>query len=176
MNFCIEAWSEDPIFGFQAISTKESLLIGNMALDLDITEAEAPTPIRIVSPTEQSPNNTDDNQHLDLNNLEFGEDQELQVFAKSQDNINSQNDCNSHEESFSKKMLTGVDNVQDLREISAYEDFMTHLDQQLNKIEKELETFLRFSNMLLENKEKPEYSKVQHATEILEAVCHIRER
>ncbi|KAL0443748.1 UNVERIFIED_CONTAM: hypothetical protein Slati_2097500, partial [Sesamum latifolium] len=80
------------------------------------------------------------------------------------------------EESFSEKKSTGADSVQSLREISTFEEFIDHLDQQLNKIEELLETFLRFSNVLLESKEKPEYSKVQHAIEILEGVRHTRER
>ncbi|KAI3457061.1 hypothetical protein Pfo_013724 [Paulownia fortunei] len=159
----------------EAISMKESLLIGNMALDVEVSDTEAPSPIRIVSPTEENPYNTDDNQHVDLNNLEFGEDQELQVFSESKRDTHADNEWNS-EESFSKKRLTGADSVQSLREVSTYEDFMKHLDQQLNKIEEELETFLRYSNLLLENKEKPEYSKVHHVTEILAGVCHIRER
>ncbi|KAL0353958.1 UNVERIFIED_CONTAM: hypothetical protein Sangu_0977100 [Sesamum angustifolium] len=160
----------------EAISVKESLLISNMALDLEVSEIKAPTPVRIVSPTEVSQNDTDDSQHLYMNNLEFPEDQELQVASDSQGDIHAENELKSHEESFSKKKSTGADSVQSSREISTFEEFMDHLDQQLNKIEEELETFLRFSNLLLGSKEKPEYSKVQHAIEILEGVRHTRER
>lgn len=157
----------------EAISMKETLLIGNMALDLDV-EAEAPSPVRVVSPAEE--NIADDNPHMGVDNMELGEDQEMQVSAESQRNIHAENDCSSLKDSFSKKMSIGVDNALDLREISTYEDFMKHLDQQLNKIEEELETFLRVSNLLLGSKERPEYSKVLHAAEILEGVCHIRAR
>ncbi|XP_057763804.1 uncharacterized protein LOC130985053 [Salvia miltiorrhiza] len=158
----------------EAISMKESLLIGNMSLDLEVSEAEAPSPVRIVSPTEE--NIIDDNLHFGPDNMEFRGDQEMQVSSESQTNIHNENDCNSLEDSFSEKMLSDADDAQDLRESSTYEDFMIHLDQQLNKIQEELETFLRVSNLLLESKERPEYSKVQHATEILEGVYHIRER
>ncbi|KAK4398207.1 hypothetical protein Sango_1296200 [Sesamum angolense] len=159
----------------KAISVKESLLISNMALDLEVSEIKAPTPVRIVSLTEVSQNDTDDSQHLYMNNLEFPEDQELQVASDSLGDIHAENELKSHEESFSKQK-SGADSVQSSREISTFEEFMDHLDQQLNKIEEELETFLRFSNLLLGSKEKPEYSKVQHAIEILEGVRHTRER
>ncbi|PIN25622.1 hypothetical protein CDL12_01625 [Handroanthus impetiginosus] len=157
----------------EAISTKESLLIGNMALDLEVSETEAPSPVRIVSPTEENSNNTVDNQHLDPNNLEIPEDQELQIVSKSQD-AHAENELNNHNES--EKRSHGADDVQGPREISTFEDFLQHLDLQLNQIEEELETFLRFSGLLLESKEKPQYSKVQHVTEILESVRHTRER
>ncbi|KAH6780739.1 hypothetical protein C2S52_011976 [Perilla frutescens var. hirtella] len=97
---------------------KESLLTGNMALDLEISGAETPSLDRIVSPTDE--NVTTDNLVVDADNMEFREDQDI------------------------------ADNVQDMRDTSTREDFMTHLDQQLNKIEVELETFLRVSKLLLE--------------------------
>lgn len=158
---------------------KEGLLVGNMALDLEVDEAESPIPVRIVSPVDENPNNTDDNQLLDLNNLEFREDQESQVLVDSEGDIHVQNDQNSPDGSIRGEMLTGFesfDNVQGLRDPSTFDDFMKHIDQQLNKIEKELESFIRFSIMVLENRGIPEYSKVQHATEILEGVYRVRER
>lgn len=143
-----------------------------MSLDLDVSDTEAPSPVRIVSPMEEDITD-DDNPDMGVNHVEFGEDQEeTQVSAE----IHAENDYRSLKDSFSTKISIGADNDQDLRETSPYEDFMTHLDQQLNKIEEELETFLRVSNLLLGSKERPEYSKVQHATEILEAVCHVRAR
>ncbi|KAG8386714.1 hypothetical protein BUALT_Bualt03G0177700 [Buddleja alternifolia] len=152
----------------EAISMKENLLVGNMALDLEITLTDPPSPIRIVSPKEEYPNNSDDNQHLDLNNLKLEENQESQFFAESQEEI--------RDESFSKERLTDEDKIQVRKERSTYEDFMKDVDQQLNKIEEELEMFLRFSNLLLESKEKPEYSKVQQVMEILEGIRDTRER
>lgn len=152
---------------------KESLLIGNMALDLEDSEAEPSSPVRIVSPTEETI--TDD--YLQLDNVAFEEDEEMQVSAENQRNIHAENDCNnSPQGSFRGTMVNAADNVLDPRETSAYEDFMMHLDQQLNKVQEEVETFLRVSNLLLESKESPEYSKVQHATEILNGVHDLRER
>ncbi|KAL1560543.1 hypothetical protein AAHA92_10741 [Salvia divinorum] len=158
----------------EAISMKESLLIGNMTLDLEVSESEPSSPVRIVSPSEE--NITDDNLCLDPDNMEFAEDQEMQVSSVSQRTIHSENDCNSLENSISEKMLNDADDTHDPRESSTYEDFVTQIDQQLNKIQEELETFVRVSNLFLESKKRPEYSKVQHATEILEGVYHIRER
>ncbi|GFP87864.1 hypothetical protein PHJA_000930100 [Phtheirospermum japonicum] len=156
----------------EAISMKESLLIGNMSLDLDVSESEAPSPIRIVRPTDENSNTLDDEHHMNLNNPESGEDdQELQFLSEGQgDNIRF--DKNE----FQDERPTSDDDVRVLREIDTYSDFMKNIDQQLNKIELELETFLRYSNLLLGYKEMPEYSKVHHVTEILEGVRHIRER
>lgn len=159
---------------FQAISMKESLLIGNMTLDLEVSESEPSSPVRIVSPTEE--NITDDDLQLVSDNMKFKADLEMQVSSENQRTTHSENGCNSLEDSVSEKMLNDADSVRDPRESSTYEDFVTHIDQQLNKIQEELETFVRVSNLFLESKERPEYSKVQHATEILEGVYHIRER
>lgn len=63
-----------------------------------------------------------------------------------------------------------------LKEISSYEDFLEHLDQQLNNIETEVETFLRFSNMILEGDGTSINLKLQQAGEILEGVSRIRRR
>ncbi|XP_041992921.1 uncharacterized protein LOC121743661 [Salvia splendens] len=158
----------------EAISMKESLLIGNMTLDLEVSESEPSSPVRIVSPTEE--NIKDDDLHLDSDNMEFEEGQEMQVSSENQRTNHSENGCNSLEDSVSEKMLNDADDVRDPRESSTYEDFVTHIDQQLNKIQEELETFVRVSNLFLESKERPEYLKVQYATEILEGVYHIRER
>lgn len=154
---------------------KETLLIGNMDLDLDASDAEDPSPVRIVSPTEEKITDSDD-PNMGMDNIEFTEDHEMQVSAESGRNLHAENDYSSINDSLNKKMINGADKVQDLRETSTYEDFMAHLDQQLKKIEEELETFLRVSNLLLGSKERPEYAKVQHAAEILEGVCHLRAR
>ncbi|KAL7129179.1 hypothetical protein ABFS83_13G046700 [Erythranthe nasuta] len=133
----------------EAISMKESLLIENMGLDVEVSETEPTSPIRIVSPSQETPNNPD---------ADLDKDQQLHIIPENQVDPHAKNEFSS------EKRLT------------SYEDFMGDIDQQLKRIEDELEMFLRFSNLLLENKEKPEYAKVQHVTEILADVSHIRER
>ncbi|KAL7087212.1 hypothetical protein ACP275_13G053700 [Erythranthe tilingii] len=135
----------------EAISMKESLLIENMGLDVEVSETEPTSPIRIVSPSQETPNNTD----ADLESIK---DQQLHIIPENQVDPLAKNEFSG------EKRLT------------SYEDFMGDIDQQLKRIEDELEMFLRFSSLLLENKEKPEYAKVQHVTEILAGVSHIRER
>ncbi|KAL7129180.1 hypothetical protein ABFS83_13G046700 [Erythranthe nasuta] len=98
---------------------------------------------------EETPNNPD---------ADLDKDQQLHIIPENQVDPHAKNEFSS------EKRLT------------SYEDFMGDIDQQLKRIEDELEMFLRFSNLLLENKEKPEYAKVQHVTEILADVSHIRER
>ncbi|CAA0816294.1 Unknown protein [Striga hermonthica] len=148
----------------EVISMKETLLIENMALDHDASETEATSPVRIVSPTKENSVTSDDDQHLDLNSLqcqEEEEEEELRIIPESE---------SKNEESIVDKRRTGANNVY------TYDDFMKGIDQQLDKIEQELETFLRYSNLLLGHKKKPEYSKVHHATEILAGIRRIRNR
>ncbi|KAL3638305.1 hypothetical protein CASFOL_017676 [Castilleja foliolosa] len=146
----------------EAISMKESLLIGNMSLDLDVSEPEAPGPIRVVSPADENSNTSDNEQNMDLKSPESGEDgQELQFHSENE---------------LQDERPTSDDDVRVLREIHTFSDFMENIDRQLNKIELELETFLRYSNLLLGYNDKPEYSNVHHVTEILVGVRHIRER
>ncbi|MDD0148664.1 hypothetical protein PSY31_23545, partial [Shigella flexneri] len=78
-----------------------------------------------------------------------------------------------HEEPFIQKTWNFAE---DSTKISTYTNFIEHLDQQLKEIEEELETFLKFPSILLENKEKLDSTKVQHATEVLESIRHSRQR
>lgn len=158
----------------EAISVKEGLLIGNIALDIEVDETEPSSPIRIITPKEANLNNSCQNQLSELDQLEFGEHQEVLVVADSSES--SEGDFN-YTLSFSPiGSETNSNTMQHLREISSFEDFMKQIDQKLHEIEEQLETFISVSTLLLESKKKPEYSKVQHAIDILDGVRNTRER
>ncbi|XP_073153695.1 uncharacterized protein [Henckelia pumila] len=156
----------------EAISVKEGLLIGNVALDTEVNETEPSSPIWIITPKEAILNNSYENQKSMSDQLTFGEHQEVLVVADSESGEGDFNNTSS----FSPIGRNDSSIMQHLREISSFEDFMKHIDQKLHEIEEKLETFISVSSLLLESKKKPEHSKVQHATDILEVVRDTRER
>ncbi|XP_073298329.1 uncharacterized protein [Primulina huaijiensis] len=156
----------------EAISVKESLLIGNIALDIEVNETEPSSPIRIITPKEANLNNSYENQLSESDQLKFGEHQEVLVVTESESSGGDFNNTSS----FSPIDGNNSNTMQHLREISSFEDFMKHIDQKLHETEEQLETFISVSSLLLESKKKPEYSKVQHATGILECLRNTRER
>lgn len=156
----------------ESISVKEGLLIGNIALDIEVNETEPSSPVRIITPKEANLNNSYENQLSELDQVEFGEHQEVLVVAESEF---SEGDFN-YTLSFSPIHGNNSNTMQHLREISSFKDFMKQIDQKLHEIEEQLETFISVSTLLLESKKKPEYTKVQHATDILEGVRNTRER
>ncbi|KAK3023364.1 hypothetical protein RJ639_043445, partial [Escallonia herrerae] len=153
----------------KAISVKETQLVGNVALDLDIFTEEASTPVRIVSPKEAGAQKDDLWANSDAGSLELLESQELQgqETYKEPDNL---------EACLEVESWRGMDVVSGLKGITSYEDFLQHLDQQLNKIEVELVTVLRFSTLVMDDVEKPKNLKMQQTMEILEDIRRIRGR
>lgn len=160
----------------EAISINEGQLIGNVALDLEVGEQEAPSPIRIVSSKEEISSMSNENQDLESDPPKFVQNQEPLVVSASQGELYAEKVENNCEESINCNVQDEVNNEHNVKEITSYEDFMRHLDQLLNKTQMELQTFLRYSALILESEEKPENSKVQHAMEILEGIRHVRER
>lgn len=158
------------IICFQAISVKETQLIENIASDVDIGSKDASSTVRIVSPKDEDTRNQNEDDDLELKAMKYGADQLLQVDTEGQadqqilDSVDNQDFRNN------------ADIIYSLKGISSYEDFIEHLDQQLNKIETELVMVLGVSTMLLEKNEKPKNSKVQQTEELLEGVRTIRER
>lgn len=118
------------------------------------------------------------NENLDLESdpPKYVQNQDPLVVSASQGELYAEKIENNHEESINRNVQNEVNNEQNVKEITSYEDFMCHLDQQLNKMQMELQTFLRFSALILESEEKPENCKVHHAMEILEGIRHVRER
>lgn len=163
---------------FQAISLKESQLIGNMALDLEVSMDDSSSPVRIVSPisevTEDFIKSTEFGNGS--NDLKSSKDEESQFYAEGQANLLAYQE---HEEIQGPQLgvnLNGDDSMSRMKGISSYEDLLEHLDQQLNKIEEELVTVLRVSTLVLDGEEGKNNVKVLQVVELLDSVRGIRQR
>lgn len=154
---------------------KETELIGNVASDLEVSKDAAPTTVRFVSPKEEVlniPTEVNDFDHKE--NLDQNEG--LDVGAQSLTELHSETELNDSEQSMDGDVWKEDDAVHSLKEISSYEDFLGHIDSQLHKIEVEILTSLKFSQLILESKKNLQNSNLQHVVEILEDVLRIRER
>ncbi|KAJ6352490.1 hypothetical protein OIU76_001677 [Salix suchowensis] len=151
----------------QVISMKENQLIGNVAFDVEVETEDDSNPVRIVSPKLGVTDFSSDD------NLKFSDGQDLQLCADGETNppvdeevgFLGRDICNdSNEESI----------IRGLKDVSSYEDFLEHLDVQLDTIESELVTILNVSALVLNDNEKPNNFKVQQTVELLESVRAIR--
>lgn len=156
------------------ISVKENQLIGNVASELEVNRETAPTPVRIVSPKEEHRRDSTEIDGILSNSLQPGQDDELQV-GSERVQLHNDEGLNIHDP-VGGNVSSNVDILSNLKEISTYEDFLEHIDWQINKIEDELNLFLSFSALILENKRKLENSKVKQVMEILEDVHRLRAR
>lgn len=161
---------------FQAISLKESQLIGNAALDLEVTIEEASSPVRIVSPTPEVTEDLIENREFGPSNLKFSDGQELQVSAESQASLHADQEQEEIRGPLLGASSNGDDIMNSLKGISSYDDFLEHLDQQLNKIEAELVTVSRVSTLVLDGEEGKKNVKVLQVLELLESIRGIRQR
>ncbi|KAM3287129.1 hypothetical protein P3S67_020559 [Capsicum chacoense] len=160
----------------EAITMREKQLIGNVALDLEIATDDAPSPVRIVSPKDDNPDNSDENEDFDPETINLDDSQELQAPNDSNADLKTDNELKDLEASTSGNVSKEADRINNLKEVSSFEEFLERIDQQLRDIEVELVTFLRFSSLILESKEKLENSKVQQALDVLEGVHQLRGR
>ncbi|WJZ98950.1 hypothetical protein VitviT2T_017437 [Vitis vinifera] len=166
-------------FNFQqvswAISVKESQLINNVSLDLEVGGEDALSPVRIVSPKEETTENSNENEYFDFRPSEVGKGQEEQFLTDNQASV-----LLNSEDIQQGNVNVGIwdkdDMIGSLQQISSYQSFLEHLDQQLSKIEGELVAVLRLSTLILENEGKPKNSKLQQTMDILESVRGIRLR
>lgn len=155
---------------------REKQLIGNVALDLEIAIDETPSPVRIVSPKDDIADNSDENEDVDLETIKLADSQELQAPYDGNADLKTNNELKHLGASTSGDMSKEADRINSLKGVSSYEEFLEHIDQQLRDIEVELVTFLRFSSLILENKDKLENSKIQQALDVLNGVHQLRGR
>ncbi|XWS41043.1 hypothetical protein CRYUN_Cryun17cG0047100 [Craigia yunnanensis] len=157
----------------EAITVKETQLIGNIVSDSEISGEDDSSPVRIISPKERA--EKDKNKNKDFHDaLTLTEDQKLLLT----DDLAEQpaNEELEEHQAFPSFSAFNEDNTNSsLAAISTYEDFLEHLDQQLNKIEQELVTILNVSTLLLDD-EKPKNVKVQQTRELLDSILDVRRR
>lgn len=158
----------------EAISLRERQLVGTVALDLDTEKEEVDSPVRVVSPSSEDPQN---------DSPDTSDDQQLQ---DSTDNIPIEHETENLEGSLQVPIKLSPNGIQSidsnnnlassLTGLTSYEDFLDHVDKKLNEIEDEVSTAVKFSTLILERDERPKNMKVQQLMEILGAVQHVRER
>uniref|UniRef100_A0A803QLJ7 Uncharacterized protein n=1 Tax=Cannabis sativa TaxID=3483 RepID=A0A803QLJ7_CANSA len=156
----------------EAISVKERQLIGNVALDLEVVREDS-SPVRIVSPTTEA---TEDSVAGKESEKSFSDNQELLSGIDSQASLSVVQEKEDLEGSLPGVISVGDEISSRLKGITSFGRFLEHLDEQLNKIEEEIATVLRFSTLVLDNKEKTKNFKVQQAQKLLESIHEIRQR
>lgn len=160
---------------FQAISLKESQLVGNVGLDLEVGNENAPSPVRIITPKQE---NKDLNENIEVEPhvLELDGQQDLQLCSEIEESLLVGKEPEDIQASLSVGIWNDNDLISGLNGMSSYDEFLEHIDQELSKIEAELVTILRVSTFVLDSKETPKNSKVQQTQELLESICGIRKR
>ncbi|GJV61833.1 hypothetical protein Tco_1467933 [Tanacetum coccineum] len=152
----------------EAISLRERQLVGTVALDLDIEKEKVDSPVRVVSPSSEDPQN---------DSPDTSADQQLQ---DRPENIPIEHEADNLEGSLQVpiELLTHGNNdlASSLTGLTSYEDFLDHVDKKLNEIEDEVSTAVKFSTLILERDESQKNMKVQQLMEILGAVQHVRQR
>ncbi|XP_020962697.1 uncharacterized protein LOC107608898 isoform X4 [Arachis ipaensis] len=152
-------------FEFQAISLKESQLIGS-TMNMEDTIEDASSPIRIVAPSEevQGDFSEDDSEP---NTMNFSDIQGNQLDDEEAVNILG---------SLSNDSWNEDNTVSCLSVTSAYDEFLENIDKKLDEIEAELVTVLNVSTLVLDSEERPKNSRLQQTTELLESIRTIRQR
>ncbi len=161
---------------FQAISVKESQLVGNVALDFEVSNENASSPVWIISPKQENTEDRNENMKFEPNVVELDGQQDLQLCSESEERPSFDKEQENIQASLSVSIWNEDDIVSSLGGISSYEEFLEHLDQELSKIEAKLVTILRVSTLVLDGKDTPKNSKVQQTLELLEDICGIKKR
>lgn len=160
----------------QAISTKETQLIENIASDLEGSREDVCNPIRIISPQPQVSKDENIDTEFGYNDLIISEDENVKFYQDGQLNQSVDGELEEHKASSIATPYNEDKMLSSSTTISSYEDFLDHLDQQLKKIEQELIAILNVSTLVLDNAEKPKNLKVQQTKELLDGILNLRQR
>ncbi|CAH9100217.1 unnamed protein product [Cuscuta europaea] len=155
----------------EAISMRETQLIGNASLELEVIAENIPSVVRIVSVSENDCNNSEGNEVHIREDVEVCNPQELQHLNHSVADPEADNEASA-----SGNMWSEADSLDSLNGISSYEHFVEHINLELKKIEDEVVAVLRYAGLVIESKEKLENLKIQQLLDILDSIQHIRER
>ncbi|XP_057441333.1 uncharacterized protein LOC130733227 [Lotus japonicus] len=159
----------------EAISLKESQLIGNVTMSIEDTTEDVSNPVRIIAPKEEILKDFS-NDASDPDMMKFSNIQDLQLSVESQGNPLEDKETENLQKSHSISSQYEDNTASSLLEISSYEDFMEHIDQKLSEIEAELVTVMNVSTLVLDGEERPKNSRLQQTMELLESIHGIRQR
>ncbi|KAK7300153.1 hypothetical protein RJT34_10989 [Clitoria ternatea] len=159
----------------EAISLKESQLIGNVALNIEDTTEDDSSTVRIIAPKEDVQKHfSKDDTNPDM--MKFGDIQDVPLSMESEGNPLDDKVTQNLRESLTIDSSNEDIVARSLSEISSYEDFMEHIDQKLSEIQAELVSVLNVSTLILDNEERPKNSRLQQTMELLESIHDIRQR
>ncbi|XP_035840864.1 uncharacterized protein LOC110882593 isoform X2 [Helianthus annuus] len=149
----------------EAISLKERQLVTTVSSDLEIEKEDDESPVRVMSPSSEN---------SEKDSLNMNDNQEPQERTNELSTEHETDDLEGFLEDH------GIDKNDDLISsltgLTSFVDFLDRVDEQLNKVEAEVFTVMKFSNLILESEERPTNPKVQQLMEILDAVQRIRKR
>lgn len=159
----------------EAISLKESQLVGNVTMNIEDTTQDDSSPVRIVAPKEEVLKDSL-NDDSDSTKMKFNDIQDVKISLESQENPLDDKEIDNLLKSLSAD--TGNENSipSSLTKISSYEEFMEHIDQKLSEIETELVSVLNVSVLVLDSEERPKNFRWKQTTELLESIHDIRQR
>ncbi|GAV92511.1 hypothetical protein CFOL_v3_35890 [Cephalotus follicularis] len=160
----------------EAISLKETQLIGNVALDIEVDSEGDSSPVRIISPKQEVLEWKNKDKDFGPYAVKFKDDQKLYFGTDSLASATDSKELKDLQGSLSPGIQNEDNMFSSLRGISSYKVFLEHLDLQLNKIEAELVTILNVSTFVLGNEETSKNLRVQQTTELLESIRGIRQR
>ncbi|KAF8043483.1 hypothetical protein BT93_A1719 [Corymbia citriodora subsp. variegata] len=160
----------------EAISIKESQLIGNVAADLAVSNNSMSYPVRIVSPQQDIVEVVHEKESSDPDDSENGERTDSDASFSPEGNLAFDNNADHIEEPISVSRNIENHMADRLNRIASFDDFLEGLDEQLKKIEEELTTISKVSTFVLDNKENQQNIRMQQIIELVESVRDIRER
>lgn len=160
----------------EAISIKESQLIGNVAADLEVGSNNMSNPVHIVSPKQDILEVVHKKESFDPDISEKGERIDLDASLRPVGNLAFDNNADHIEEPISASANIENHVVDRSNRISSFNDFLEGIDEQLKKIEEELMTISRVSSIILDIKENRKNIRMQQLIELIESVRDIRER
>lgn len=160
---------------FQAISLKESQLIGQVSMNIEDKTEDASSPVRIITPKEKFEEDIT-NDDLDPNAMKFNEIQDEQLSMESQGNLMSDKEIQDHQGTRNISAWNEDNKARILMELSSYGAFMEHIDQKLSEIEVDLVSALKASALVLDGDEQPQNSRLQQMVELLQSIHGIRQR
>ncbi|KAG9447569.1 hypothetical protein H6P81_013697 [Aristolochia fimbriata] len=159
----------------EAISSKETLLIGSVASDLEVG-TDDPCTVRIISPKDDKAEEPIGTELSDSDPAEMDDEEPDFQIDVQRENL----PVDGQEESVETPIMR-IGNEEDtvirsLMGISSYADFLDHLDRQLQQIEEELVTVLRLSSLIMGSDQGEPSAKEQQTLVLLEDVRGVRER
>ncbi|KAH0464083.1 hypothetical protein IEQ34_006869 [Dendrobium chrysotoxum] len=153
----------------EAISLKETQLIGNVTLFPEINKEDSGQEIRIISPKNFIDKDEKTTDIYDFEHTKPCDEEGIETVKQDIKQSFDQELQNCEDDAIGTQGSGSM--MSDLRAISSYEEFLEHIDGQLRQAELDICNFLRLSTMIWESKQRQMNLKVQHISDILDHDC-----